>query len=146
RPGLCERVDPALVAGLRAAGRSVVVVGAPVPRAVSAGVVEGGHEPGTMGGIPGDPGAIAAPFAERKEPVDDVDEEEAEPHALAAPLPTHSIHPVVPVTRSHEGQTMRPARERAVQGTTAVLVDVGGLVGDLRREIGFVLPRLERAC
>ena len=40
---------------------------------------------------------------------------------------------------------MRPARERAVQGTAAVLVDIGGLVGDLRREIGFVLPRLESA-
>src|SRR5207245_3459274 len=97
RPGLRERVDPALVARRRAERRAVVVVGAPVPRAVPAGLLERRRERRTVLAVAPRTRAVPAALAERDEAAEHVVEEEAEPDALAAALPPDAVHAVVPI-------------------------------------------------
>ena len=86
RPRLGDRVDLALVALRRAERRAVVVVAAPVPLAVP-----GFARARTRGGPPrrgsDRPGRRLRARAQRREVGEDRVEEEAEPGALAAPLP-----------------------------------------------------------
>ena len=87
---------------------------------------------------------IRAPLAERDEVAEDGVEEEAQPHALAAPFPSDAVHAVVPVAGAHERQPVRAPRERAVERATAVRVDVGRLPGRRRQEVGLILAGFER--
>src|SRR5207244_10648268 len=101
RPGLRERVDAALVARRRAERRAVVVVGAPVPCAVPAGLLERRGERRAVRTVALRAVTVRPALRERDEAAEHVVEEEAEPDALAAALPPDAVHAVVPVPRAH---------------------------------------------
>ena len=48
-------------------------------------------------------------------------EKPGEPHAFSSPLPADPVHAVVPVPRAHQGQSVRPDHERAIESTGAML-------------------------
>ena len=118
-----------------AEGRAVVVVGAPVPVAV--------------------PGVARAPRARRarcsrqraarsasprasregREVAEDLVQEEAHPHALAAALAADAVHAVVPVAGAEQRQPVRADGERAV--------DARGSSGRRRRPDSPVLGQQE---
>ena len=120
RPGLGDRVDPALVVLGRAQRRAVVVVAAPVPLAVP-GLLEHAREAAGLAAVALGPGRVAAGLAERRELAQDAVEEEAQPGALAAPFPSHAVHAVVPVPAAHERKAVGAGGQALVDGAQAVL-------------------------
>ena len=71
-------------------------------------------------------------------------EEEAEPDALAAPLPPDAVHPVVPVPAPHERQAVGARGEPAVEGAHAVLEERALLRRDAGLRVGVLRVRRER--
>ena len=71
-------------------------------------------------------------------------EEEAQPGALAAALPAHAVHPVVPVSAAEERQPVRAGGQALVDRAQAVLEERAALGGDARLDVGLLLVRGER--
>src|SRR5437016_5398960 len=101
RPRLGQRVDLALVARGGAEGRAVVVVAAAVPLAVPR-LLERAGEARSLAGIACGVDAVASELAQGGELAQDGVEEEAEPRALAASLPSDVVHAVVPIAAAHQ--------------------------------------------
>src|SRR3990172_2614098 len=120
RPGLRDRVDPALVALRRAERSAVVVVAAPIPLAVPCPFQAAGEAMG-FAAVALAPCRVSSGDAERYEVAQDGVKEEAEPGALAAPRPSDAVHPVVPVTAAHEREAVDARRQPAVERAHAVL-------------------------
>ena len=70
-------------------------------------------------------------------------EEEAQPGALAAALPADAVHPVVPVSASHEGQPVRAGGQALVDRAQAVLEERAALRGHARLDVGLLRVRGE---
>ena len=71
-------------------------------------------------------------------------QEEPEPDALAAALPAHAVHPVVPVAAADQRQPVRAGRQAPVDRAHAVLEERGPLRGHARLAVGLLLVRRER--
>ena len=137
---LGDRVDAALAARFRAERPPVVIVPAPVPRAVPrslgrARAVVGGERE-LFGRVPAHEGG-KFPRRDGKKP--------RQPHALAPALRAHAVKGVVPVARADQQQPVRAhaAREHAHQRPAAVLEHRAGLRARLERLVAVVLVFLQ---
>ncbi len=144
-PRLRQGVDAALLAGVGAERRAVVVPAAQVPAAVPGVRLERRAVGVARRAVAGGPAGVAAPLAQRREGVQHGVQEEAHPDALAAPLAADAVHAVVPVARAEQGQPVRPGRQPAVEGAAAVLVHAPRLARGGGRQERLVLARLQGA-
>src|SRR6476659_1649905 len=113
RPRLRDRIDLVLVVLRRSERPAVVVIPAAEPfavprrfearRVVTRGVAIAARR-----------GGIMTVIAQLPEVIQDLEEEEAEPRAFAAPFVADAIHAVVPVADADQWQAMRAVGDAAI--------------------------------
>src|SRR6185312_5843498 len=128
-----DRVDAAFVVLRRTQRRAVVVIAAPVPRAIpclrqrlAQGVGMVAPAAGTF--------AIAALLGDRCQRGDGGQEEPAQPAAFTAAGGAHGVHAVVPVAGADQRQAMRADGEAAVDRARRVFVQARHVVTVAGRE------------
>ncbi len=119
-PGLCHRVEPALVVLGGPERRAVVEVGAPVPLAVPA-LLEHRPQALALGAVARRARRVAPLLAQRREGAQDRVKEPSDEDALPAPLGSDPVVAVVPVAAPDERQAVGAGGERALDGPHAVL-------------------------
>ena len=144
RPALGDGVDPALLALGGAQWGAVVEVAAAVPAAVPACLLERVDEPLLLLAPAAYDVVVAPSLGEGQEVVQGRVQEPAQPDALATTRGTHPVHPVVPVTRAEEWQTMGPPPGGLLQGQQAVLVERDAAPGVRGVEEPLVLALRQR--
>src|SRR5436190_23693632 len=100
-PRLRQRVDSALLVLRRAKGRPIVEIRASIPVAIP-GELQHPREPSRFASVALRTLDVAALVAERRPLLQHDDQQPSQPHALTAPLVTHAIHPVVPISGADE--------------------------------------------
>ena len=127
----------------RAEGRAIVVVAAAVPLAVPRRF-ERRREACGLAPVGRRCLGVAGAFTHPGHAVVDVEQEEAEPCALAAAGRAHEVHAVVPVAAAEERQAVLPAGARAVHRAAAMIEHRAGLGPDLRLVVRLDRVRGER--
>ena len=143
-PRLRQRIELALLVLHRPERRSIVEVGAAIPVAVP-GQFQHAGQPSRL--VPVDLREIASPaaLADRGEVVQHGHEKPAEPHAFAAAGVSDAIHPVVPVSRADERQSVRAVFHRVRDGAHRVLEERRGFRGHARQHVRFRPDRVRAA-
>ena len=146
RPALRDRIDPAFGAARRAERRAVVEVGAAVPLAVPAVLLEALAQPGALALAARGEGGVAARTRERAELPQHFAQEEAQPDALALAAHPHQIHAVVPVAGAHQRQAVRAEAQAVRDRAHAVLVEAGRRGGASGQVVVGIVLRADRAA
>ena len=144
-PTLGDRIDAALGKLCGTERRTVVEVGAAVPRAIPCLL---DHQGDAIPLAPPAGGAvgIAAPLDHAGKIAQDLRQEPAQPHAFAAALMTDAIHAVVPIARSDERQPVGANGQSALDGADAVLVKGAALPRHLGLAIILELAGCQGRC
>src|SRR5262249_29151647 len=138
-PGLCNRINLALVVLVRPERRSVIEISPAIPPAAPGVLFEGGAQ---------ELGALAAPVrslrvgmhvGQDSEIAQYCHQEPAYPDALTFPSDTHPVHAVVPVPCPHKGQPVRSQLQTVFQGPYTVLVEGAFLLGSFGQAVLFLL-------
>ena len=113
--------DSALGVGVRAQRRSIVEIGASIPRAVPSVALEGLSQ--LRGVLPPICAAdlFTAAICQRRESRERSMKKPAEPYAFAFTTCSHAVHPVVPISGSHQRQTVRADGETGFKRARTVL-------------------------
>src|ERR1017187_129583 len=124
--------------------RAIIEVGAAIPLAVPAIVLERGFERADMQA----PGFSALGFAARIGNLGELPEnrvqEPAQPDTLALAVLSNPVHAVVPVSGADQRKSMSADSEAAVQGSGAMFKQGCASLGNAGLEVGFELSRGER--
>ncbi len=117
-PGLRKRIDPGFGACRRPQGRAVVKRSPEIPRPVPRKLLNPLDERFPVLFIRYSEIEPAHESGHFRHPLQHIDHEPRQPDALPLPSGSHEVHPVVPVSGSHQRQSMHPkflaARERAL--------------------------------
>src|SRR3990172_9570258 len=70
----------------------------------------------------------------------------ADPYTLAFTLVSNAIHPVVPITSSHQRQPVSAHGETSIQSSRTMFKQCGGLRRSNGLSVGFGLFGFERGC
>src|SRR5882672_6585353 len=143
RPGLRDGVDPALVVRRRPERRSIVEKRPPVPLAVPRLPLERSLEGGGSHPPPRRAPAFRAPVGDRGELSQVREEKPAQPDALSPALVAHTVHPVVPIPATDQGQVVAAHLETSIQGPRTMLEQRRPFGRFSGLEVGFLLPVLE---
>ena len=120
RPRLRQRVDPALLVLRRPERSAIIEVGTTIPVAIP-GELQHASEPLGFASIVLRTFGVASLIADRCVLFQDDDEEPTQPHALPTPQVADAVHPVVPIARADERQSVRAVLQRAIDSANRML-------------------------
>src|SRR5947209_8675789 len=138
RPRLRQRVDPALLVLRRPERSAVVEIGTTIPVAIPGELQHAGEPPG-LTSVVLRTFRIASFIADRRILFQYDDEEPTEPHALPAPQVADPVHPIVPIARANERQSVRAVLQRAIDGADRVVEYRCSGLRDRRQAVRFSL-------
>ncbi len=124
-PALRDRIDPAFRVAGRTERRAVVEVGAAVPLAIPAVLLDVLAQPTALRRAKLGEGRVAVHTRHLGELPEHFAQEEAQPDALALAADPHQVHAVVPVAGTDQRQTMLAEPQSVPDGAHAVLVQAG---------------------
>ena len=145
-PALRDRVDAAFGIAGRAERRAVVEVGAAVPVAVPGVLLEVRAQGLGFALAAVRERGVAARACQRREVAQHAVEEEAQPHALAAPTHADVVHAVVPVAGADQRQSVRTHGEAVLDRAHAVEIERRRAFPAERQIVVRLLARAERAA
>src|SRR5207237_146165 len=122
RPGLCERIDAALIVLSGTQRCAIIEIGPAIPLAVPGTLLHGPPQVPALVPIVSGTLCLAASLRERGEVRQESEQEPAVPNALALSAAAHAIHAIVPVAGAHERQSVRSEAATMLQGAHAVLI------------------------
>ena len=143
RPRLRDRVDLAFITLCRPERPAVIEIGAPIPLAVP-GQLEGASQAAGFSAVALRELRFLSKVGNRRELVQHVMKEPAEPDALAAAFRADAVHPVVPITTANQRQPVNAGREAAIDRAHAMLEKGRRLARSHWRPIGLDLSGRKR--
>src|SRR5574341_496718 len=145
-PALRNRINLSFGVSRRSQRRAIVEVGAAVPLAIPAILLDilahvSRLPPATFG-----EGYVTVPVGNLSEPHEDFIQEKPQPDTFACAVLPHNVHAVVPVTGADERQAVLTKSEAPQNGAHTVFVQTGRFFGPAGQIVIRVLLRAYRAA